>query len=190
MKKLSALSFVLLLMALPVASCGDGGGEKDTAVEDLVADDGQGDGEVTPDTPVDPLPDDGPGDTPGEDVPEDQPEDTSVDGRMHCEVEGGYCTTYPVIPDAVVVCEDREGVHYWPAPPADRAMGCTVEGEGAGPWCCLPHDVPNPSDCEDAGGECYPDAGGGEEDTCPMGWVFIRSACDVEDTRCCSAENG
>jgi hypothetical protein len=192
MRHLLAWSFVLVL-ALPAASCGDGGGEKDTAVEDLVADDGQGEGDVTPDTPVDPLPDDGAGDVPGEDVPADhpgdQPADTPADGTTACEEEGGYCTTYPVIPDAVVECEDREGTHYWPAPPADRAMGCTVEGEGAGPWCCLPHEVPNPSDCEEAGGECYP-GDGDEEDTCPMGWVFIRSACDAEGTRCCSAENG
>jgi hypothetical protein len=174
-----------LLLAVAATSCGDEGGEQDTDVEDLAADDGQGDGDASHDPTVDPLPDDGA----GEDAEEDHPGDTQTDGTTACEEAGGYCTTFPVIPDAVVECQDHGSTHYWPAPPADRAMGCTVEGEGAGPWCCLPHEVTDPSDCEEAGGECYPDAGE-EEDTCPMGWVLIRSACNGEDLRCCAPDNG
>jgi len=75
----------MLVLALAGASCWDGGGGKDTAVEDIQVDDSQGEAEVVPDPTVDLLPDEGPGDT----VPDDAAVDTP--GEVADEDGGGPC---------------------------------------------------------------------------------------------------
>jgi len=193
MQKTFILLTVLLLTGLVAASCGGGnGGEEDATTDDVAAEDQT---DQTTDTPGDRPPDtpaENPTDQPGEEnpadvVPDSQPDvvpDTEPDGELppsRCVESGGYCTTYPIIANPCVLCPDVGEDHYKPSRPADDAMGCTVEGEGAGPWCCVPSDITDPNDCEADGGECY--GGGGD---CPVGWVENTALDCNGGQRCCA----
>lgn len=118
----------------------------------------------------------------GEDAPDAEVPDLPPDGETACAAAGGYCTTYPIVPDACPSCEDREGTHYVLASGTDTAMGCPTEGLGSGPWCCIPHDLPDESACESGGDECYPVLG---PDPCPMCWSTVEAECGGEGVTCC-----
>ena len=77
-------------------------------------------------------------------------------------------------------CDRTTSVATIPAPPSDSALGCTADGDGVGPLCCLP--IETVDDCVNAGGGCYPAAATGE--TCPAGWSEIYSACSNGDVCC------
>ncbi len=100
-----------------------------------------------------------------------------------CVAAGGYCTQYPVIPDSCVTCDSTGETHYRPAHNPLGAMGCIVEGVGGIPWCCLPHAPATVTDCDTAGGECYPYA---DPAPCPPGWEIIRSDCGPDGIVCCA----
>jgi hypothetical protein len=117
---------------------------------------------------------DGGEDAPDAGVPDLLP-DGLPDGETACAAAGGYCTTYPIVPDACPSCEDREGTHYVLASGTDTAMGCPTEGLGPGAWCCIPHDPPDESACESGGDECYPLLG---PDPCPMCWSAEEGSGD------------
>lgn len=180
MTRARVLTPARLLGVLLVAGCGSttvttGDGSVDDAADDTTTDPG-------PDTSTDPV-----SDTttdPGPDTAADTITDTSTDtAETECEGAGGYCTEYPVIPDTCVTCDSTGPIHYRPAHRGLGAMGCTVEGVGTSPWCCLPHE-PGTTDCDEAGGECYPFA---DPEPCPPGWAIIRSSCgDVDGIVCCA----
>lgn len=205
MKDASPRLLVALVATLAAAACGGGGGiQQDSGLDDGVSPD-------TVDVPVDGSPDtpadtanDTPADTTGDpagdtaidsggdgDVPGDeavdQPEEdvpADVPGEevaIECETMGGYCTTYAVIADPCVVCDDVGGVHYQPARESMGAMGCTSGGIGATPWCCLTVDMVAPPGCVLAGGACYPH---GTTPPCAIGW-FEDGAGDCPGSQVC-----
>jgi len=161
------------------AGCGSTESTSGDAAED---DTGPGDTTETVDSATD-TSSDVPADT-GTDTVTDTAEDTATDDAgTECEASGGYCTQYPVIPDTCVTCDSTGVTHYRPAHNPLGAMGCTVEGVGGSPWCCLPHES-GTSDCEMAGGECYPYA---DPEPCPPGWGAIWSDCGAgEGVICCA----
>jgi hypothetical protein len=146
---------------------------EDSQPEDLQIEDLQPD----PDAVVDPVEED----ALEEDVPSDA-EDAPVEGETPCERSGGYCWRYYITFPACVTCPDRDGMTYLPAPQVDRERGCTVEGTGTGPWCCIPDWGSGTSTCEEAGGACYPDEG---DYVCPVGWDATLVECDEASTVCC-----
>lgn len=178
------LSSVLAAMAIIwMSGCGSTGLEGgDTHTTDTVSPDAP---DAT-DTAVDPA-----ADTaidPAVDTAIDPVVDTAVDTMddgttTACEAAGGYCTEYPVIPDTCVTCDSTSETHYRPAHNPAGPMGCTVEGVGGSPWCCLPHE-PGTTDCDMAGGECYPYA---DPEPCPPGWAMIWSSCGGMDGITCCA---
>jgi hypothetical protein len=159
-----------------LAACGDNGG----GVQDV-----QPDEAIVPDMADQVL------ETPADAVPEvqdgtDVAADTPVEPAGPCEESDGYCVIVPITPDACVVCEDREGTHYKPAPPPDGTMGCPSGGSFDG-WCCLPVVAPGTTQCETGDGECYPYRGG-VEDTCPTGWILSRAMCRGSESCCIPGE--
>jgi hypothetical protein len=177
----------IIATLLVAAGCGSTESTSGDAAED---DTGSTDTTETVDTATD-TSSDVPTDT-GTDTVEDTTTDTAADtvedtatddAGTECEAAGGYCTEYPVIPDSCVTCDSTGVTHYRPAHNPLGAMGCTVEGVGGSPWCCLPHET-GTSDCEMAGGECYPYA---DPEPCPPGWGAIWSDCGAgEGVICCA----
>jgi len=185
---------VLLLLFLAAGCNGGDGGEQDALSEDAAPDDAADlsqddvqdpqpedllpeDLRPDPDAVVDPVEED----PPEEDVPAEA-EDVPVEAETPCEESGGYCWYFYITYPACVTCPDRDGSPYLPAPPADREQGCTVEGTGTGPWCCVPDWGTGTSVCEEAGGACYPDEG---DYVCPTGWEATLVECDEASTVCC-----
>jgi hypothetical protein len=193
MKKPLTLLAVMMLAGIFASSCGGGGGgEQDTTTDDTAVTDQT---DQATDTPGD-RPGDVPAEeTPGEVVPDGEPDvvpdaqpdavpDVEPDGELppsQCVENGGYCTTYAITATPCVLCPDVDDTHYKPSRPADDAMGCTVEGVGAGPWCCVLADTGDPTACESGGGECYP--GGGD---CPIGWIENNTLRCHGSQRCCA----
>lgn len=173
------LTALLMVFSFWAASCGDdGNGSDDTVTDQEVIDDGRDQIDTPPDQPPDTPPDTPAEDMPADPAPDGIDPDIPIDGVTACEESGGYCTSYAIVPDPCVACDDG----LMPAPPANGAMGCTVEGVGGVPWCCV-YVVPTaePSACETAGGECYPPASG---DVCPVGWEPVYTPCR-EGMVCC-----
>ena len=205
---LTAILACVLCLALAAGCNGGNGTEDDATTDDATQPDQQDQVDTPVDTPTedaveDPVPDpaEDPVEDPAEDPPEDLMEDAMEDvlediipdiipdlvdvledGETACEAAGGYCSSYAIIYDPCITCEDIEEQHYMPAGPTDGAMGCTVEGVGAGPWCCLPNTPDEPTDCHEAGGECYSFS---EEDPCPIGWDPVYTECYGEGSACC-----
>lgn len=177
-----ALRIFAVASLLP--SCGDGGVSGDTDTQ-----------EGLPDSCCDGA-DQEAGDSAPEDIPHDQAveeaagdpqdvidaSDSPGEATGDCTAAGGYCVTYPIVPDACPVCQDAGGTHYLPASQTDGAMGCPAGGDGVGAWCCLPHDPPGATACEGAGGECF---GTGVQDPCPMCWSMVTAPCDGGEAVCC-----
>jgi len=101
-------------------------------------------------------------------------------GVNACILAGGVCSAVAVVASPCASCDPTMAQGHIPAPPSDSAMGCTVDGVGATPLCCLP--VLEAGDCVNAGGGCYPPSSNG--DTCPAGWGAVYTACPGGDTCC------
>lgn len=174
-----AVAAIALTALVAFSGCGGGEGTTgDAATEDTGPGDAADGVDAATDPPADPAADDLPPDA-GPDGTEDPP----ADGLTECEEAGGYCTQYAVIPDPCVTCDSTGEIHYRPAHRSLGAMGCTVEGVGTSPWCCLPHEPTTLTDCDTAGGECYPTT---DPEPCPPGWGMIYSSCGGEGLVCCA----
>jgi len=103
-----------------------------------------------------------------------------------CESEGGVCIAVAVTPNACVQCPSTTGQLLVPAPYPDTTRGCTTEGVGASPWCCV--TVPPVGDCVSSGGACYPITETAWE-PCPLGWDPIYTPCPNGDI-CCAPGPG
>ena len=174
---------IALAGLLVVAGCGGSGGVTGDASTD---DAGSSDSADHVDVPFEPAVD-----VPADAAPdgtEDPVVEPAPDGLTDCEEAGGYCTEYPVIPDTCVMCDSSGEMDYRPAHNPLGAMGCTVDGVGGSPWCCLPDTSTTTTDCDTAGGECYPYA---DPEPCPPGWDMIWSSCGADGITCCapSSEN-
>lgn len=193
--KSTCRAFLPALLLLVAAGCNGGNGEEQDVISedaapdeaaDPVQDDVQDlqpeDMQPDPDAVVDPVEED----TVDEDVPAEAEdalsEDVLEEPETPCEESGGYCWYFYITYPACITCPDREGRAYLPSPPADREQGCTVEGTGTGPWCCVPDWGSGTSTCEGAGGACYPDEG---DYVCPVGWEATLVECDEASTVCC-----
>ncbi len=175
MDRIVSAAAIALSGLLFASGCGGGGGVTYDASSD---DAGSGD---SADVPVEP-PVDVPADA-GPDGTVDPVDDPDPDGLTECEEAGGYCTEYAVIPDPCVTCDSTSVTHYRPAHSPLGAMGCTVEGVGGSPWCCLPDTSTTTTDCDTSGGECYPYA---DPEPCPPGWGMIWSSCGADGIVCCA----
>jgi hypothetical protein len=108
-------------------------------------------------------------------------------GPTQCQLLGGVCDTIAVVADPCASCPQYMSTAFAPAPPEDGPLGCTVEGDGSGPLCCLPVWTPQ-GQCTDSGGECYPPVSGG--DACPTGWNAVFTACPEAEDICCIPGSG
>jgi hypothetical protein len=173
-------AFVVVALAglLILPGCG---GDSGVSADASTDDGGPVDAADQVDVPVEPVVD-GPVDV-VPDGTEDPVFEPLPDGLTECEEASGYCTEYAVIPDPCVTCDSTSVTHYRPAHSPGGAMGCTVEGVGGSPWCCLPHAPTSLTDCDTAGGECYPYA---DPEPCPPGWGMIWSSCGADGVVCCA----
>jgi hypothetical protein len=180
MKRKSTWSMTMALCGLLVSGCGDVKSEPaDGDTDDVTPPDGVDTSTDTPpDTGTDTPPDTSPdtlldtAEDSGEDVIDDtmEPdgEDVIEEVTTQCEDDGGYCTTYAAT-DGCVQCPDVGSIHYEPARAREGEMECTTS-TGDEPYCCLPVDMSDPTECETGGGACYNRGGSGGE-ICAPGWV-------------------
>jgi hypothetical protein len=103
-------------------------------------------------------------------------------GGVQCLLQGGVCYTIAVVANACASCPQDMSTAFAPAPPEAGALGCTVEGDGSGPLCCLPIWTPQ-GDCRRSGGQCYPPVSG--DNACPTGWDAVYTACPEAEDTCC-----
>ena len=189
-----AIMPLMLLLFFGAGCNGGNGGEQDALSEDAAPDEAADpvqdevhdpqpeDLQPDPDAVVDPVEEDALEEDAAVDAEDVPSEDVLEEPETPCEESGGYCWRYYITYPACITCPDHDGRPYLPAPPEEREQGCTVEGTGTSPWCCVPDWGSGTSTCEEAGGACYPDEG---DTLCPVGWEATLVECDEASTVCC-----